>query len=775
MISVLRDSWPHPGWRCNPVGSWRFAITFSVKAVRWKPLLLGLISLVCLAAVLIHTDMSDVATAFATVSPATILLTAGLLAASNFLAYLRYGAILACFDFRPAKSRLFFSFAIGQIGNYFLFNILGQSVTRAMTLKRAGVPFGASLTATYVERLLALGLLFLLSAISLPFLFDELPFEVHRGVPYLLTVATAMIVTAIAVAFAVLRHATSGGEFQRGLRFVARLWPSALLTLLSHIAMLGAYLAFLRDLYPGSLSLEAAAALTIVMFVTSLPISFSGWGVRELSAAAALGYLGLPASTGVATGIGVGLLGVIVMFAFAGFGVLVKRQAAAAPIPQDTATAVQSSWWDDMVIKGCALFCAVFVFFQVRLPLANDVAVSAADPAALTGLVLIVLLVATKRRSLPLPAFLLVTLSGITVLLAGGLASAYFQDGIGQWALINRGLGWIVIVGYAVVGATAVSIAGETMRGLILRCAIVSTITICLVQFALMAFSIGVERLSDEIYSFPLEGFVNNPTGFSFQLASVGLLVVIAASLGVLRKAMIVATLSLLTVTLFYTKSRIGLVYLPVVFIWTYLAIRHDRIADRQTIRRLRFAGLAVIAILAFCVALPYATASLSTVLGHGNFGDLLAESTRVRSMGLRLSALDSENDRWMILQQAWAMFREHPVFGAGLGAYMEQNLAAGLKLQVIHSVPLWLLAETGLMGAGFAAFLVVLLLRATWRMYQKRETAPLGWGLIGLVLLMLIGGLVHDFLYQRIFWFLFGVLAAMPLGAQAPDRHRPA
>ena len=58
-----------------------------------------------------------------------------------------------------------------------------------------------------------------------------------------------------------------------------------------------------------------------------------------------------------------------------------------------------------------------------------------------------------------------------------------------------------------------------------------------------------------------------------------------------------------------------------------------------------------------------------------------------------------STSEHLVTVQQGFAMFLSHPVFGAGLGAYIgEQIRTTGTPL-IIHSTPVWLLAETGLVG----------------------------------------------------------------------------
>lgn len=65
----------------------------------------------------------------------------------------------------------------------------------------------------------------------------------------------------------------------------------------------------------------------------------------------------------------------------------------------------------------------------------------------------------------------------------------------------------------------------------------------------------------------------------------------------------------------------------------------------------------------------------------------------------IRKSVLDplSDPDHWQTLMDGWNLWIERPIFGHGLGAYVESRITDTEKFQVFHSVPLWLIAEMGL------------------------------------------------------------------------------
>jgi O-antigen ligase len=119
-----------------------------------------------------------------------------------------------------------------------------------------------------------------------------------------------------------------------------------------------------------------------------------------------------------------------------------------------------------------------------------------------------------------------------------------------------------------------------------------------------------------------------------------------------------------------------------------------------------------------------------------------------------------SNVERIASLQGALKIFLDHPIFGGGLGLFVAEHLRQFGKTLVIHSTPLWLLAETGIVGLFVVATLFARVLNSEFRLVVRGDSIAL---MIVLMLLALgIVSLVHDLFYQRGFWFLFGAAMAM-------------
>ena len=104
--------------------------------------------------------------------------------------------------------------------------------------------------------------------------------------------------------------------------------------------------------------------------------------------------------------------------------------------------------------------------------------------------------------------------------------------------------------------------------------------------------------------------------------------------------------------------------------------------------------------------------------------------------------------------------WKESPIFGAGIGRYFEASKKVDVQPKSIHSIYIWFLSEMGIVG------LTALLTSAgllTFNAFELLSTDNARWGFtaLGCLSLMGIGGLVQDFSYQRIFWFVLGLCLA--------------
>jgi O-Antigen ligase len=312
------------------------------------------------------------------------------------------------------------------------------------------------------------------------------------------------------------------------------------------------------------------------------------------------------------------------------------------------------------------------------------------------------------------------------------------------WAWVNRFLGWFILLSYGATGALAVVENGKDALRVILltfvgATAAIAGIEVCLVLLCAADFQFAFQLVAPS----QIEGFAQNRNAFALQLLMATAAVFVFARGALLR----IALLTLLFAAFWFAGSRSG-------WIGAVLIAGTSLYFGATTRREILIAALCAVS-LALAVPAIY-------VLAH-----LDAQSSRSWLRSLHLPAIVpdqvSTNERIVSLLGGLRLFVENPIFGAGLGAFQNQKvlLVGGFPL-VIHSTPIWLLAELGIVG--FLAFAVPALyvFVSEWRRAWNDQASAV-------VVLCLVAFAVMstpaDMLYQRTFWLVVGAaLAATPL-----------
>ena len=714
---------------------------------------------VCMALAFRMVDVGAVAKALSAFKPRYAALAVVLLLCNAFVAMARFRVVLGKFGYFPAWRRLFGAFSIGLLGNQFVLNVIGQSVGRAGALISSGVPFGATIIATLVERILAAGVLAVAGLAAAWFLLPRFGFDFAHGGAYFFSLAGGMTLAACAATAVAYRRGAAARATAAAGRGFERFWSATLLTILAHVFMLGGYIATLLALGIEAPTFEIACALVIVMFVAGLPISLGGWGIRELSAVAALGAVGIDPPTALAAALVVGIfsLGVNLVIAVPGLFLVLSPGRGIEP---NTESASGSSNWNARLIMGLGTLTAVAIFFQVRLQSGGgQITANVADLFALIGLGALILLLADSRdRFAALPRPMIGALLAFSLLLAYGLVLGYVNFGANTWALINRGFGWLIILGYAALGLSIALVDAERGRRLVLRLFVTAGTTVAALQLVLLILlKLGFPPPL-EVLPYPLVGYANNANAFGFQMTMTTIAAIVADRLGVLgaSRRWLAIVLVLTGLAIYFTGSRtaIGMFVMLLVLSVAFAAPTERRAALATSL----FAAVGVALVTAAIVSIPV----LSDAPGTG-----------VYPIRTSVFAADSDSERWQTIMDGYYLWIERPISGHGLGAYVESQLADPGQYQVFHSVPLWLMAEMGIIGlaVGLAAFGCLAL--SAHRL--MRDPARGAWG-VGLLMALICWGaanLVHDFAFQRSFWFFIALAFGLLPAADEADPQR--
>jgi uncharacterized membrane protein YbhN (UPF0104 family) len=731
-----------------------------------RTILVTLVSITTFAVALNIVDFSDFWTSLNNIPTIAVVCAVGAIVANALVSLVRFRTTLNRFGHRAKLAPLFVAFGIGQVSNQFLLNVIGQSLSRAAILASENIPFGATVVSTYWERLIAAAVLLILCLSGAFYLSLQVSIDFKGGGTYLAYTVVSIIVVASVTILANFPLSKLKSEISNGLAKVAGLWPTIFLTFAAHILMLAAYLALLWGIDPESLSVDAVAAILVVMFLASLPISFSGWGIRELSAAKALGLAGVDPSVAIAAAVAIGAITLVVTIVWGGASLpfLLNRKPRTVPEAEIRVDHAAGSWGQGIAI-GFSILTAVLIFFQIDVPLdTHDLTVNIADPLALSSLGFVAFLYWSGKRTDILSGGLIRGLAAISTMILLSLVIGHLEFGGNSWGTTNRGLGWLFILGYVAVGACASINLGDAGRETVLRTFIIAGIAIGVVQILLLlALGSGVP-VPPSTLAVPLRGYATNANALIFQMTAVALAVIVAWRQGIYahRPWLPGLFLAIVGVVLFYSQSRTGYVMAIIVILSAVLISPSDeRVKTMWTcLKTVILSSVCILALYPLLTAQAERQVALAkaerqaakAISGSESQPKKQSRNTvrlRKHMFDLQFEHASSNEKRWESIASAFPLWRENPIFGTGLGAFVETREKAGLKTLVIHSVPVWLLAETGLVG--------VLLVTAAFIMFLRHGIGQLGppatraWG-FGLR-------------------FLLGLFATAQIGARKENR----
>lgn len=654
---------------------------------------------------------------------------------------LRFGAVLHAFRFPVPQKDLFRTHIYSQIAGIVFFQIVGQTISRAALLKSWKVDAASSVVVSLTERamVMAVSIAFCIlgAAAILPKMTSVSDADNTYAIKFLLMLTTAFVACAF-VAFPALSSRFIRQVFH--LVDAKKMGQAVLATAGAQIAVALAYVVIASTVAPGISLGDLFAAALVVMFAASIPVSVAGWGIREISAVLVFRELGVPEDAATMIAVSIGALSLLLVVIPLPYFLLSKKRLPGG----QTDSATQNQGHDrpghslrSVVFYGLPLLCSIAIFFQLKINLrGSEVVVNLADPLAIVaGLMCIWQLI--KQRTLPAwtSPYINLSLTAFTAVLCLSLLHGISTFGITGWAINNRFVGWFVLMSYFLAGSLVFGLdPSRRLFDASCRALAVVAATISSVEIALLVLkSTGTIEMSNDVIGYNIEGFALNRNAFAFQLLIVAS-VCIALPTTFPRDRMFGALLSVIVAAAILTGSRAGwitiLLFVAIVAYQKLLSIRQFAI----------IAGLTTA-----LVSLPH----LMVLIGS-------ASNVPTHMVVERIG---SDSERMAANMAGLALWLEQPVFGAGLGAFLQQWTLTHDRPLVIHNVAIWSLTETGLVG-------LLALLAVFWSICRH---APPGGdrerhGAVILAVACLgMTGMFHDMLYQRLLWFTLGMLAISP------------
>jgi hypothetical protein len=689
------------------------------------------VSIALLLAVIIligyYYDPSEILSNIRTLSFGAVCAFFAALFANAFAAVFRFKIIAKEIGHPIGFRRAMAVVSAGTLAGAMFFQIAGQLVARGFIAGQGGIPFAAVVVITAYERFTAAILSALLALGGAVFIFGNIYLDRSAGGADLIKIIVGLIAaTAVGALIGYGRMAVQNIAPILTRHFVRRCVTIIGLTLCVHVPMQTAYVIAAHTLAPQIPIADLIAASLIVMFATSVPISLAGWGMREMSAVVGLGAIGVPAHSALTTAVMIGIGSLIVIGTFAAIS-LPEIKANKLPHQAPTAKTIDYYRVLEWVLP---LGAATLVLFQIYVPVQSGLLnVNLADPLAILGGVLFIIRYCRARR----PAWRIahVNLAAIlaTIVLGISLLLGAERFGWTTWAVTNRFLGWFVLLAYATTGALIVRDAPKEGFRLLLLTFAGATAAIAGVEVFLILLTNAGIRVP--VVPNNAEGFSLNHNFFAFQL-----LMAFAAAISVVRgfSLRLVIFATLLT-GLWFAGSRSG-------WIATLVLLGAALYLRIVNVREISIALACAAGIALFAAILPDVTYKLTGLMVTKNVPAIVPSAA-------------STEERLISIFGGLKLFVEHPIFGAGLGAFRNQMIfGASPQPLLIHSTAVWLLAELGIIGFLVFAISATYAFASEW-VHARKEQAS------ALIILCLVAFAVMagpaDMLYQRTFWLLIG------------------
>ncbi len=689
-------------------------------------------------------------------SPIDLLFATALLLLNQFISSVRYHVLSRSFGIEQTFARANRINILSIAGGLLFFNVVGQGLTRSSMLSGDRKPAIFGMVITLVER--AVSLVSLLAVVAL------CAFAYFGSISLSAQTRAALATTGLALATSLgVTLMLAIGRRERlilrrflGPRGIRTLAVVTLLSLAMHASMLLAYVALGLALLPDASLLSLVPPAGMVMLGAALPISFGGWGARELTASFAFEYVGIGSEVGVTMAVGIGVLSILSLLIHVAATGFVSSAPPVPPASEDVATPVINRDILPTLAWLIPTLCAALVGFQVKIPTPSGMlTINLADAFALCAALVALKAAWPIHRSTGIWRFPRLgrawAIPALVVIV--GFAIGWNRYGLISWAVYNRLIGLAILACYLICGALVVARTGHRGLHLLARSFVLSTASIVILEWGVRRFSHNVDNIVWLPWSTQFVGFVGNPSALAVHLLIALSLVLSGVAFWKKPEAMTnLVIAALLVVGVRFSDSRSAFASLVVLLLY-FLFFSPP-------------------------ISLPRLLLAAAIILGITRIPDLfvpwwasqLREPETALLFTYRSTLVDFSVDRMSSYTEGIRMWLDHPLFGAGLGAFITEHLRRTGDALVIHNSGLWLLAEMGLAGfmAVLGAFLWVLRAILTHPSWQKQP--PLV-AMIGCLLVIVAMSIAHDMAYQRSFWLFAGALLALPNSLRRESR----
>ena len=224
------------------------------------------------------------------------------------LAAVRLQCVAADLGYKLSSRDAMAVYAWGQLAGAVFFQLPGQLIARSTILARRAVPVSGTIVITGYERLCSVIVAFVLAACGAIYLFGRIHLDLDASGLGFLKIVLGL--TVACAGGALIGWGRAAGDLRPLLaRVDAWLFLRTLgLSLVIQLATMAAYVVLVMSIVDDVSVRRLAAASCLVMLAASIPISFAGWGMREMSAIAVLGVVGVSSQVSLVVAVAMGVI-----------------------------------------------------------------------------------------------------------------------------------------------------------------------------------------------------------------------------------------------------------------------------------------------------------------------------------------------------------------------------------------------------------------------------------------------------------------------------------
>lgn len=501
-----------------------------------------------------------------------------LIGTSIVMVTFRYWRILHHFGHSLSWRAVYRACAAANLASLVIIPLLGQLIGRQALLRSAGITSIENALIAIYERLAVGGVSAIFALIGSSYLIESELQRYIEHIPYIelfCIIATGILIK-LALSTSKLERELISKTLE--LKNLIKLLEILTITTLTFSLTILSFTLIFYIAAPNTELISLMSAAAITSFVASLPISFAGWGPRELAAIYTLGLFGVPTKEALSASILCGVLSIISVLLLSPWGLLRERSSHKGVTQKDPlhTTAQRANQAISMPNTAAWIFAmaiALLIFFQLHVTLANtSININLSDIFAVLALTATILYCISARswpkwRLQKINLYLCLITSAILLSFLIGW-SAF---GTSSWA-VSKLAGWFVLLGFMSAGYLCVSNLGIKAFRHIIEHMVAIACTIIVLQLILRTLHFN-GLIQWESFSSELQGYSGNRNSWAFQL--IALISVFSSHLSIYRKAgrkdssisTPIIALSIMIVGVLFTASRSGMLTLATILI----------------------------------------------------------------------------------------------------------------------------------------------------------------------------------------------------------------